>query len=68
MMEDQMVGEDKVQIILTVNEWNTILTMLAEQPYKLSAALIQQIGAQAQDGTNQINNGRLATFEPVQQA
>ena len=43
-----MTGEDKISIILTVNEWNVVLQMLAKQPYELSAGLIQSISTQAQ--------------------
>lgn len=42
-----MEGTDKVQIVLTLNEWNTVLLMLAKQPYEVSADLIGQIRQQA---------------------
>jgi len=47
-----MTGEDKVSITLTLNEWNLALTMLAKQPYEISASIIQQIARQASDQSN----------------
>ena len=43
-----LTGEDKLQISMTLNDWNTVIAMLAKQPYELCAALIQQIQIQAQ--------------------
>lgn len=39
---------DKLAVVLTLNEWNIILGILAKQPYEMSASLIQQIQTQAQ--------------------
>lgn len=42
---------EKFTIVLTVSEWNAILSILAKQSYEVSANLIQQIQAQAQQQT-----------------
>lgn len=43
-----MTGDDKLSIVLTLNEWNVVLGIMAKQPYEVVANLIQQIGNQAQ--------------------
>jgi len=43
-----MTGDDKITIVLTLNEWNTVIGMLAKQPYETVAPLIQSIANQAQ--------------------
>jgi len=51
-----MNAEDQVAVTLTAAQWNAILMMLAEQPYKLSAPMIAQIQnqcAQFEGGTVQ---------------
>ena len=61
-MQGRLNTESKIQITLSVNEWNQVLTMLAKQPYELSAGLIQAISVQAANPTNQLplSNGGLA--------
>jgi hypothetical protein len=39
---------DKVAVSLTITEWNQILAMLSDQPFKAVAPLIGQITQQAQ--------------------
>jgi hypothetical protein len=41
-------AEDKVAVALTVNEWNTVLNILGEQPFKVAASMIGQITGQVQ--------------------
>jgi hypothetical protein len=38
--------DDRVPVTLTAAQWNVVLGMLAEQPYRQSAALIQAIQMQ----------------------
>jgi hypothetical protein len=39
---------DPVSITLVAQEWDQIIALLAEHPYKISAALINKISTQAQ--------------------
>jgi len=47
-----MNGEDKIQITMTLNDWNQVLLMLAKQPYEISAGIIQQIQIQGAQAAN----------------
>jgi hypothetical protein len=40
--------EDKVEVSLTVGEWNRVIDMLGDHPFKQSAAIIGQITQQVQ--------------------
>lgn len=41
-----MNADDQIAVTLTAQQWNAVLGMLAEQPYRASFPLIQQIQAQ----------------------
>lgn len=53
------MGENKISVELTVNEWNVVLAALTELPYKTSADIINTIHGQATPQYNamQENNG-----------
>lgn len=38
--------DDMIAVSLTAGQWNAIMTMLSEQPYKMSAPFIQSIQTQ----------------------
>ena len=44
-----------IAVSLTADEWNVVLQMLAEHPYKISAALIQKIGVAVQEQQQRSN-------------
>lgn len=41
-----MNPEDQISVTLTAQQWNTVMQMLGEQPYRVSAQLIQAIQMQ----------------------
>jgi hypothetical protein len=43
-----MSPETRVPVTLTAAQWNTVLQMLAEQPYRITAPLISEIQQQVQ--------------------
>jgi hypothetical protein len=56
-----MQPTDPISIVMSVQEWNNVLQLLAEQPFKLSAPLIQRIQQQCQVAEQQPQPGMPAT-------
>lgn len=58
---------DRVSITLTAGEWNNVMALLAEQPFKVSAPLINQIQQQAMMSTQgaQMDDQPLPGDQPV---
>jgi hypothetical protein len=44
-----------IPVYLTADEWNVVVQLLAEQPYKFSAALIQKIVTTVQEQQQKSN-------------
>lgn len=44
-----MQSGDRINVQLTAAEWNVVLTLLAENPYKVVAPIIGQIQQQAME-------------------
>ena len=52
-----MEATDPVTITLQAQQWNTILEVLHNAPYRIAAPLIQSISEQAREPTVQQGNG-----------
>jgi hypothetical protein len=42
------IKEEPISIVMLPSEWNVVLGLLVEAPYRIVAPLIQKIGEQAQ--------------------
>jgi len=58
-----MNAEDQVSVTLTATQWNAILMMLSEQPFKLSAPMIGAIQAQCAQHEAGGNHPQLRSVE-----
>jgi hypothetical protein len=57
-MAQQQSDTSKLTVTLQVSEWNQILAVLADAPYRIVAPLIAQITAQAQEPQGLVGQDR----------
>ena len=51
-------ANDPLPVTLTAGEWNLVLGVLHEAPYRIAQPLIQKITQQATEGRPQVATGR----------